>query len=137
MATAGAADLEYVRSLGADSVLDYRAVKIDEMAEPVDAVLDLVGGETQQRSFRVLKPCGILVSVVSPVLAAPRSDVRSVFFYVDVTSARLNTISELLESGKLTTQVGTVLPLKHARLAHEMLAGAPHKGGKIVLMMAT
>jgi len=137
IATAGAADLEYVRSLGADRALDYRAGEIDEVAPPVDVVLDLVGGDTQERSFRLLKAGGILVSVVSTPPASLRTDVRSVFFYVDVTTARLNTISELLESGKLTTQVGTVLPLKDARLAHEMLAGAPHKRGKIVLMMAT
>jgi len=133
IATAGAADLEYVRSLGADSALDYRAGKIDEVEPPVDVVLDLVGGETQERSFRLLKPGGILVSVVSTPPPSLRTDVRSVFFYVEVTTARLNMISELLESGKLTTQVGTVLPLKDARLAHEMLAGAPHKRGKIVL----
>jgi NADPH:quinone reductase-like Zn-dependent oxidoreductase len=136
IATAGAADLEYVRSLGADRALDYRAAKIEEIAPPVDVVLDLVGGDTQARSFRILKPGGILVSVVSAPPASLRTDVRSVFFYVDVTTARLNTISKLLESGKLTTQVGTVLPLADARVAHEMLAGAPHKRGKIVLTIA-
>jgi len=136
IATAGATDLEYVRSLGADRALDYRAGEIDEVAPPVNVVLDLVGGETQERSFRLLKAAGILVSVVSTPPASLRTDVRSVFFYVDVTTARLNMISELLESGKLTTQVGTVLPLKDARLAYEMLAGAPHKRGKIVLTIA-
>ena len=136
IATASATDLEYVRSLGADSALDYRVGKIDEVAGPVDVVLDLVGGDSQERSFRILKPGGILVSVVSTPPAPSRTDVRSVFFYVDVTTARLNAISQLMESGKLKTQVGTVLRLKDARIAHEMLAGAPHKRGKIVLTLA-
>ena len=64
-----------------------------------------------------------------------RSDVRSVFFYVEVTTERLNAISLLLESARLIPQVGTILPLNDVRTAHEMLAGAPHKRGKIVLQV--
>jgi NADPH:quinone reductase-like Zn-dependent oxidoreductase len=55
---------------------------------------------------------------------------------VDVTTARLNKITEMFDSRKLVTDVGTVLPLEEARLAHEMLGGAPHKRGKIVLSIA-
>jgi NADPH:quinone reductase-like Zn-dependent oxidoreductase len=55
---------------------------------------------------------------------------------VDVTTARLNQITKLFDSGNLATDVGTVLPLEEARIAHEMLGGAPHKRGKIVLNMA-
>jgi NADPH:quinone reductase-like Zn-dependent oxidoreductase len=53
-----------------------------------------------------------------------------------VTTERLNKITELVESGKLVTDVGTVLPLEKARIAHDMLGGAPHKRGKIVLNVA-
>jgi NADPH:quinone reductase-like Zn-dependent oxidoreductase len=56
-----------------------------------------------------------------------------VFFYVEVTTERLNTISKLFDSGELQASVGSVLPLMEIRSAHEMLAGAPHKRGKIVL----
>jgi NADPH:quinone reductase-like Zn-dependent oxidoreductase len=59
-----------------------------------------------------------------------------VFFLVEVTTARLNTIAELFDSAKLVTHVGTVLPLDEARTAHEMLAGAAHRQGKIVLKVA-
>jgi NADPH:quinone reductase-like Zn-dependent oxidoreductase len=55
---------------------------------------------------------------------------------VEVTTARLNEVSELFDSGKLVTNVGTVLPLEEARKAHEMLGGAPHRRGKIVLSIA-
>jgi NADPH:quinone reductase-like Zn-dependent oxidoreductase len=55
---------------------------------------------------------------------------------VDVTTTRLRAITELFERANLVTDVGTVLRLEDARIAHEMLAGAPHKRGKIVLSIA-
>jgi NADPH:quinone reductase-like Zn-dependent oxidoreductase len=91
------------------------------------------------RSIGVLKPGGILVSVVSspmPEDIAAKAGVRAVYFIVDVTTDRLNTIAELFDSKKLVPQVGTVLPLADAQVAHQMLAGAPHGRGKIVLNVA-
>jgi NADPH:quinone reductase-like Zn-dependent oxidoreductase len=137
-ATAASPDLDYVRRLGAERVVDYQTERFEESVAGVDVVLDTVGGDTQQRSLRVLKPGGTLVSVVSPVPEATqkRYGVRAAFFYVEVTTERLNQITELFDSGKLITDVGTVLPLEEARIAHEMLGGAPHKRGKIVLSIA-
>ncbi len=62
-----------------------------------------------------------------------RAGIESVFFYAEVTSERLRAITDLFEKGKISARVGSVLPLADARSAHEMLAGAPHKKGKIVL----
>jgi NADPH:quinone reductase-like Zn-dependent oxidoreductase len=137
-ATASSADLDYVSRLGAERVVDYRSEKFEEAVSGLDVVLDTVGGDTQQRSLRVLKRGGILVSVVSPVpdTAQERYGIRAAYFYVDVTTARLNKITELFDSGKLVTDVGTVLPLEKARVAHEMLGGAQHNRGKIVLSVA-
>lgn len=138
IATAASADREYVVRLGAERVVDYRTERFEESVTGADVVLDTIGGDTQQRSLQVLKPGGILVSVVSPVpeAAQKRYGIRAAYFYVDVTTERLNRITELFDSGKLVTDVGTVLPLEEARAAHEMLEGAPHKRGKIVLSMA-
>jgi zinc-binding alcohol dehydrogenase family protein len=61
------------------------------------------------------------------------SGVRAVFFLVEVATARLDKITDLVNRGKLTPRVGTILTLEQARLAHEMLNGAPHKRGEIVL----
>ena len=99
-ATAGPADLDYVRSLGADIVVNYKTTKFEDAMPHVDAVLDTVGGETQHRSFRVLKPGGILVSVVSPVPKMPPqpAGIRSAFFLVEVTTTRLSTIAKLFDS---------------------------------------
>lgn len=137
-ATAASDDFQYVRGLGAETVVNFRTQRFEELLTGMDVVLDTVGGDTQQRSLRVLKPGGILVSVVSPVpeAAQQRYGVRAVFFYVEVTTAQLNKITELFDSGKLITNVGTVLPLAEARTAHEMLGGLPHKRGKIVLSVA-
>ena len=64
---------------------------------------------------------------------AARHGVRALFFLVEVSSERLERIASLIEAGELATSVGDVLPLSAARTAHEMLAGKPHKRGKIVL----
>ena len=137
-ASAGSADLDYVRDLGAETVVDYSKQRFEDFVSGVDAVLDTVGGDTQQRSLQVLKPGGILVTVVSPVPEPmqKRYGIQAAYFYVDVTTERLKRITELFDKGKLATDVGTVLPLEEARLAHEMLSGAPHNRGKIVLRIA-
>lgn len=135
IATASTADSAYVHSLGAGTVVDYRQRRFDVVVPLVDIVIDTVGGETRERSFRVLKPEGILVSVVSPPSPNEQTTTvaKAVFFFAEVTTARLNTISDLFASGKITPRVGAVLRLEEARRAHEMLAGAPHARGKIVL----
>ena len=136
VAVVGSKDVEYVRTLGADDVIDYRVADFTDVVRSVDVVIDTVGGETRERAFRILKSGGILVTVVSQDFATPRSDVRSAFFYAEVTTARLNAISRFLESGHVIPHVGSVLPLVDVRTAHEMLAGAPHRRGKIMLQVA-
>lgn len=126
-------DTDYVRSLGAEIVLDSQTGAYEDSGRRVDVVIDTVGGETRERWAHSLKPAGVLVSVVSPDPLPSRPDVRTVFFYVEVTTERLNTISKLFDSGELHPRVGSVLPLSEVRTAHEMLAGASHKRGKIVL----
>ena len=137
-ATASSADALVVRSLGATTVIDYKTTRFEEVVPPLDVVIDTVGGATRERSFGIIKPGGMLVSVVSePMPERQQSNgVRAVFFLVEVTTARLDTITDLFDRGKLTARVGTVLPLEQARTAHEMLGGAPHRRGKIVLRVA-
>jgi NADPH:quinone reductase-like Zn-dependent oxidoreductase len=129
----GSKHIECVKALGGQTVVDYQAGKFENAVRPVDLILDTVGGETRERSYSALKPGGVLVSVVSADPIPKRPDARSVFFYVEVTTERLSRISELFYSGRLTPRIGTLLPLNGVRTAHEMLAGAPHKRGKIVL----
>jgi len=127
IAIAPSKDLEYVKRLGGKRVLDYRTDELESFGGSVDLVIDTVGGEARERASRVLKPGGVLVSVVSVGAPPNRPDVGSVFFHVDVASARLEAITALLDRGELVPMVGTVLPLEQVRAAHEMLAGAPHE----------
>jgi NADPH:quinone reductase-like Zn-dependent oxidoreductase len=135
IAVASAKDKDFVERLGADVFVDHREGKFEDVAQGVDCVLDMVGGDARERGANVMKPGGMLVTVESPVPDAmkKRYGARAMFFLVEVTTARLEKIGGLFEAGKLKADVGTMIPLAEARKAHEMLAGAPHSRGKIVL----
>src|SRR3954447_6631544 len=136
IATAAADDVPFVRNLGADTTIDYRTQRFEEEVRDADAVIDLVGGETQERSFQVLRRGGKLVSAVSDPdqHLAQSHGVEAAFFLVNVTSQYLAEITGLIDGGKLRTRVGAVLPLAQAREAHYMLERLrPQPKGKIVL----
>ncbi|HEY1654050.1 MAG TPA: NADP-dependent oxidoreductase [Candidatus Tumulicola sp.] len=135
-AVAGAADASYVRDLGADAAIDFHSQRFEDAIDPVDVVIDLVGGDVQERSFAVLKPGGILVSSVSQPSEdrAAHFGVRVAFFVVSVERETLEQIGAQIDAGELRTNVGVVLPLADAKTAHQMLAGVvSHPRGKIVL----
>lgn len=136
IATAATNDVDYVRELGADTVVDFRTERFEDAAGEVDAVLDLVGGETQNRSFHVLRRGGKLVSAVSQPdqELARRQGVDAAFFLVKVTTGHLTRLADMIDRGDLRTRVGMVLPLADAREAHFILEGQrPAPKGKIVL----
>ena len=136
VATASMGDISVAGNLGANTVIDYRAQRFEEEVQNADAVIDLVGGETQSRSFRVLRRGGKLISAVScpDRDLAKRYGVEAAFFLVNVTSQYLTEIARFIDGGKLRTNVGAVLPLADAREAHLMLERVrPQPKGKIVL----
>jgi NADPH:quinone reductase-like Zn-dependent oxidoreductase len=136
IATVATDDIPFVRNLGANTVIDYRTQRFEEEVRDADAVIDLVGGETQKRSFQVLRRGGKLISAVSrpDQHLAQSHGVEAAFFLVNVTSQYLAEIAGLVDGGKLRTRVGAVLPLADAREAHFMLERLrPQPKGKIVL----
>lgn len=136
VATVSTGDVSAMRNLGANSVIDYRTQRFEEVVRDADAVIDLVGGETQTRSFQVLRRGGKLISAVSrpDQNLAKRNAVEATFFLVNVTKQYLTEIARLVDGGKLRTNVGAVLPLADAREAHLMLERVrPQPKGKIVL----
>jgi NADPH:quinone reductase-like Zn-dependent oxidoreductase len=127
-ATASTANLDFVRRLGANEVIDYRAQRFDDLVASVDVVFDTVGGETLDRSWAVLKPGGKLVTVADP---GETNDERSraAYFIVEPSRTQLAEIAQLVEAGSLRPVVGAVFPLAEARQAYQ------HKPnhGKVVL----
>lgn len=123
-------ELPYLRSLR-----PALALAENEGLPPVDVVIDTVGGELLARSFDAIHRGGVLVSAAEPPDAAlARSHgVRAVYFIVQVRTDILRELARRIDAGELTTNVGEVLELSRAREAHEMLAGRPHRSGKIVL----
>jgi NADPH:quinone reductase-like Zn-dependent oxidoreductase len=135
IATASARNGDFLRELGASAVIDYTTTRYEEVVQNVDVVFDLVGGDTLQRSWQVLKPGGVLVSVVSPrpsTAVAQGHDARFAWFVVEPNREHLIQIGALIDTGHIRPIVETVLPLSEARRAYEQGAQG-HARGKIVL----
>ncbi len=134
LATTSKANAEYVRSLGADQVIDYKATPFESVAKNVDLVLDLIGGDTQRRSFAVLKPGGRLVATAQPPSEeeAAKHKVQAMMMQMKATASNLKQFAELLDAGSLKTTVTKTYSLAQAREAWaEIMSG--HTRGKIVL----
>ena len=134
IATASARNHELVYELGADEVVDYQAQKFENVAREIDIVLDPIGGDTQERSWKVLKRGGILVSVVQPPSKEKGRAVgaRGAMIQSRPDGAKLAEIAKLLDEGKLAPVINRILPLSESRRAHE-LSQTGHTHGKIVL----
>ena len=134
--TTSAENADYVRKLGADEVIDYQAARFEESVHDVDVVFDTIGGDTQNRSWQVLKRGGIMVSIVQPVPEekAAGYGVRGVFMRQDAHGDQLAEIAELVVKGRIKVDVTQVLPLRDARKAQE-LSQSGRTRGKIVLRM--
>ncbi|MCK9374656.1 MAG: NADP-dependent oxidoreductase [Syntrophobacterales bacterium] len=134
--TASAGNASFLRELGADEVIDYRSTRFEEAVGEVDVVLDTMGGDTQQRSWKVLKKGGILVATlgISSPVAAREHEVRGQGVSVHADAAQLIQIAALIDAGDLKPAVTAVLPLAEAARAHE-LSQAGHVRGKIVLQV--
>lgn len=135
IATASARNRDFLRELGANEVIDYSTTRFENVVHDVDLLFDLVGGDTLQRSWQVIKPGGTLVSVVSPRPSfenAKAYDVRPTWFVVEPNREQLIQIGTLIDAGRIRPIVETVLPLSQARQAYEQGARG-HTRGKIVL----
>ncbi len=137
LATASAANAEYLHSLGADLVIDYKTTRFESVAKDVDVVLDLAGGETQQRSFGALKPGGYLISMVQPPSQeeAAGHKVHAEMMHMQASTQGLAQLAELLDAGTIRTVVTKTYPLAQAQEAwRNQMSG--HTRGKIVLTVS-
>lgn len=132
--TATGRNVGFVRELGADRVIDYQTTRFEGAVRDIDAVFDTIGGETQHRSWQVVKKGGVLVATLgieNPQAAADHG-VRGVGMYVHADLAQLARIAALIETKKVTTYLNSVLPVAEAAKAHES-SQTGHVRGKIVL----
>ena len=132
--TASARHHDFLRSLGADQVIDYTTTPFEEVVHDVDVVFDTVGGEALARSWQVVKDGGVVVSVVSPRPAddPTRTRAQFVWFIVEPSGEQLRAIGDLIDAGQIQPIVSQVFPLAEAREAWEAAASG-HAQGKIVL----
>jgi NADPH:quinone reductase-like Zn-dependent oxidoreductase len=133
-ATASTKNQDLLRKLGVDEPIDYTQQRFENVARNIDIVLDTLGGETQERSWSVLKKDGVLVSLVQPPSEEKTKElgVRAVFVGAQPSGAQLAEIAKIIDSGKLAPVIDRILPLSEARRAHE-LSRAGHIHGKIAL----
>jgi len=129
-------NIDLVKSLGADEVIDYTTQRFEDHASDLDVVLDSLGGDTQQHSWPLLKRGGVLVSIAGESIEqpAPELGVRGVFFIVKADRGQLIELGKLIDRGQVRTVVSTVLPLEQAKKAFQM-AFTAGKYGKIVLQV--
>lgn len=135
--TASARNADFLKSLGVDRVIDYRMQLFEDVVQDADVVLDTQAGDTQQRSYQVLKKGGILISTLGiedPDLAE-KYGVRATGFLAQPNGGELRQIARLVDEGKIRPEVTRVLPLKDAAKAHE-LSETGHVRGKIVLKVS-
>jgi NADPH:quinone reductase-like Zn-dependent oxidoreductase len=136
-ATASAKDLDFVRALGADVAIDYQTQMFEDEAKNMDLVYDLIGGETQERSFAILKRGGRLVSTLnepSQDKAAERG-ARAMRYTAHESGHQLEEIGELIGLEKVKVHVAHSFPLAQAARAQKALQ-EDHIRGKIVLTVA-
>jgi NADPH:quinone reductase-like Zn-dependent oxidoreductase len=123
-----------VKSLGADEIIDYRKKKFDEVLSGFDAALDTIGGDTYRLSFKVLKRGGRLVSMLQqpdPELMK-QYGVEASVFYTQVTTERLNKLTELIDQSALRVSVEKTFPLEQAAAALDHVQKESPQGKVVV-----
>ncbi|MCF4137237.1 NADP-dependent oxidoreductase [Streptomyces sp. Tue 6430] len=159
--TAGAANAGLVEELGADVVVDYRTQDFEEVLDGYDVVLDTLGGETLEKSLRVLKPGGKVISIAGPPDAnfarelganpvlrqamnalswktrrhAKRRGVTYSFLFMKADGDRLRELTRLVDAGEIRPVVDRVFSFDQTREAMEYAGKGRAKAGKVVVAM--
>ncbi len=132
--TASENNVDFLKGLGADEVIDYKKQKFEEILKDIDVVFDLIGGDTQKKSVQVLKEGGILVStlgIVDKDLLAQKN-IHGEAYMAQSIPDQLNQMATLIDEGKLKPIIAEVMPLEQAAEAQRE-SEAGHVRGKIVL----
>lgn len=127
-------DMDFVTRLGADQVVDYQSERFEDVVRPVDLVLDLVGGETQDRSFEIIVPGGRLVSTLGEPdpQKAREYGIRSSGFVAKPNGKQLFALANFIDQGQIRVEVQRTYPLRRAAEAQQFQK-TEHSRGKTVL----
>lgn len=130
-------NFDLVKKLGADEVIDYKTQKFEDELSDYDLVIDMIGGETLNRSFKVLKKGGVLVSIKGQDTDkfAPEHDVRFEWFFMEPDGAMLAELGDLIKDGIVTTVIDSTYPMAQVAEAYDSL-NEGHAVGKIVITVA-
>jgi NADPH:quinone reductase-like Zn-dependent oxidoreductase len=133
-ATCSGQDVDFVREIGADKAIDYKKQRFEDEVSEIDLVYDLIGGETQTRSFAVLKQGGALISTLQKPDAAKakEKDLRVAHYMAEANAAQLSKIARLIDDGKVRAVVSRTFELDEVADAQTFLENE-HVSGKVVL----
>lgn len=118
IATSSAANMDFVKELGADEVIDYRTTPFETVVRDVEVVLDTVGGETRDRSWGVLRKGGRLITVAADAEGMKQERVRDAFFIVEPNRGQLMEIARLIDDGIIRPIMGGVFSLTDVQKAY-------------------
>ncbi|ADW70887.1 NADP-dependent oxidoreductase [Granulicella tundricola] len=135
IATASAANMDFLTSLKADEVINYRATRFEDQIEPVDVLFDAIGGETLQRSWPLLRAGGRAITVAAQSEGVEDARIKAAFFIVDASREQLLDIGLLIDGGSLRPFVGAAVPLSAAADAYGGRIARKDGRGKVVLLM--
>ena len=133
--TASTGNLELVKSLGAENLIDYQATPFETVVKDMEAVIDTVGGDLPERSFQVIRPGGVFVTIAArlPEDAGKAQNIRALNAG-RAPAETLKQVNALIETEQLKPIVGAVFPLSEAQQAHE-LSQTGHGRGRIILQI--
>src|SRR5262247_1495589 len=134
--TASSKNRDYLLRLGANTVIDYQKTRFEQAVHNIDVVLDAIGDATRERSWQVLKPTGILVSLTGPIPEgeAAAHNRHGLFFIVEPNRDQLGEIAALIDSGAIRPVIAETIPLARTREAFER-GVAGHTRGKLVIQV--
>lgn len=132
--TASEKNINFLKELGADEVIDYNQQQFEKELKNIDVVFDTIGGETQKKSIEVLKPGGILVSTVGvqDEEAFKAKNIQTFQFMAQSYPEQLKQMADLIDSGKLKPVVNQVFPLEEIVKAQKV-SEEGHTRGKIAI----
>lgn len=134
--TASAKNVEFLRQLGADEVIDYEKEHFENKLHNIDLVFDTIGGDTQIKSLNVLKPEGILVSTVGikdEEMVKARG-ITGIAYMAQSSAEQLHQLAQLIDQGRLMPIISKTFPLREAAEA-QIESEEGHTRGKIVLIV--